>query len=61
MPVQRASISVGDILELKDGDIIPADCVLLHSDRKDDEAFMLTTQLDGERCLKPLVAIKQVS
>lgn len=45
-------IKVGDILELKDDDIVPADCILLYTQEKHGECFVQTAQLDGERNLK---------
>jgi len=45
-------IKVGDIIELKEGEGIPADCILLNSNNPNGEAFIMTAALDGERNLK---------
>ena len=52
---------MGDVILLKDGDIVPADLVLLST--KDDrcEAFNKTASLDGETNLKLKLAIPQVN
>ena len=51
-------VKVGDILELKEGEVIPADCILLHSENQKGVAFVMTAALDGERNLKPKMAPK---
>ena len=48
-----SKIKVGDIIELLDGETVPADCVLLASKEVTGEAFEMTASLDGERNLKP--------
>lgn len=45
-------IEVGDILILKDGDDVPADCVLLATNRPDGRCYIETANLDGETNLK---------
>ena len=52
---------VGDVVLLTDGEIVPADMVILTT--KDDgcEAFVKTAQLDGETNLKVKLALKQVN
>ena len=52
---------MGDVVEIKDRDIIPADLVILTT--KDDrcEAFNKTASLDGETNLKPKLALKAVN
>jgi phospholipid-translocating ATPase len=45
-------IKVGDIIELKRNDPIPADIVLLHADGRDGIAYIETMELDGETNLK---------
>ncbi|KAF1331982.1 P-type atpase, partial [Globisporangium splendens] len=45
-------IEVGDILILKDGDDVPADCVLLATNRSDGRCYIETANLDGETNLK---------
>jgi P-type E1-E2 ATPase len=59
--VRLDQVKVGDILELKDDDVIPADCVLLRTDNHSGQAFVQTAQLDGERTLKPKMAPVGVS
>jgi P-type E1-E2 ATPase len=48
-----AQIRVGDILNLEDGETIPADCILLASHHLNGDAFQMTAALDGERNFKP--------
>jgi len=54
-------LQVGDILKLQDGCEIPADCVVLKTDNDKGECFVKTSQLDGERNLKPKLAIRTVN
>lgn len=49
-------VHVGDILEIVDDEIIPADCIILHCDDLKGKAYIQTAQLDGERMLKPKFA-----
>ena len=42
-------------------DEIPADCILIKTEDKDGKAFVKTSQLDGERNLKPKLAIQAVN
>ncbi|CEG46840.1 p-type atpase (p-atpase) superfamily [Plasmopara halstedii] len=50
-------IEVGDVLLLKDGDLVPADCILLATSRSDGRCYVETANLDGETNLK----IRQVA
>jgi len=45
-------LKVGDIIDLKRNDPIPADIVLLHADGRDGIAYIETMELDGETNLK---------
>lgn len=49
---------MGDILELRDGQMVPADCVLLSTQQESGQCFVQTASLDGERNLKPKVALR---
>ena len=50
-------VEVGDILQIFDGETIPADCVLLRTKKgTNGMCFVQTTELDGERNLKPLMS-----
>ena len=42
------SLKVGDILRLKAGQKIPADCILLWTSDQSESVFIKTDQLDGE-------------
>lgn len=48
-----ADIKCGDILKIRDGEQVPADCILLKTESLDGDCFVKTSQLDGERNLKP--------
>lgn len=54
-------VKVGDILIIKDGQQLPADCVVLTAQGANFDLFINTAALDGERNLKPKQAIKQVA
>jgi phospholipid-translocating ATPase len=41
--------------------MVPADCVLIQTELDTNEAFVKTAALDGERNLKPKMAIKQLA
>ncbi|KAH6669810.1 hypothetical protein B0J14DRAFT_104520 [Halenospora varia] len=51
-PVMWKDLSVGDIIELRRNDQIPADIILLHADGRDGIAYIETMALDGETNLK---------
>ena len=59
--VKTQDLRVGDVVRMKDGEIVPADMVILTT--KDDrcEAFVKTAQLDGETNLKVKLALKQIN
>lgn len=54
-------MQVGDIIVLQDGSQIPADCVVLQTDDPLGQCYINTSQLDGERNLKPKLAPKITS
>ena len=58
--VELQDIKVGDILELKDGETIPADCLLIWTEDRTGKAFLQTAALDGELSLKNKLAHKQL-
>ena len=53
-------IKVGDILEVKDEQVLPADCILLKTEKPDGLAYVETSALDGERNLKPRFAPMEI-
>ena len=64
--VRTDELMVGDIIKVMDDEIVPADCFLLTSGvgAEDPDAcgqcFIATSSLDGERNLKPKMAIKEI-
>jgi len=54
-------VRVGDILAIHDGETVPADCILLSTDPsrpdRQGQCFIQTSNLDGERNLKPKLSI----
>ena len=52
---------MGDIVKLRDGDIVPADLVILTTKDFRCEAFNKTASLDGETNLKPKLALKSIN
>lgn len=59
--VNSEDLKVGDVVELKDGEIIPADLVILTTKDARCEAFNKTASLDGETNLKPKLALSSVN
>lgn len=51
-----AELHVGDIIVMDDECIIPTDCIVLQTDDPSGQCFINTSQLDGERNLKPKLA-----
>ena len=51
-------IKVGNIIEIKSNQRIPADCVILNTSEEDGTVFIRTDQLDGETDWKLRKAIK---
>lgn len=61
VPGTLASVKVGDLIKIHDLEMVPADCVLIQTELDTNEAFVKTAALDGERNLKPKMAIKQLA
>ena len=53
-------IRVGDIIELKRDEQVPADIVILHADGRDNVAYVETMALDGETNLKSRYPVPQL-
>lgn len=53
---KAANLRVGDIIMLQNECKIPADCVLLSTDDPLGQCYISTSNLDGERNLKPKLA-----
>ncbi len=63
--VRTDQLCVGDIIKVQDDEVIPADCFILASGseleaQSGGQCFIATSTLDGERNLKPKIAIKEV-
>ena len=63
--VRTDELKVGDIIKVMDDEIIPADCFILASgstleSQSGGQCFIATSTLDGERNLKPKIAIKEI-
>ena len=59
--VTLANITVGDVLEIRDNEALPADCILLKGKDLNGQVYVETAALDGERNLKPLFAPKEIN
>ena len=59
--VHTEDLAVGDVVKLRDGEIIPADLVLLTTKDEKCEAFNKTASLDGETNLKPKMALSAIN
>ena len=63
--VRTDQLKVGDIIKVHDDEIIPADCFVLASgssleSQSGGQCYIATSTLDGERNLKPKIAIKEL-
>mmetsp|Transcript_3804 Transcript_3804/g.3718 ORF Transcript_3804/g.3718 Transcript_3804/m.3718 type:complete len:120 (-) Transcript_3804:2534-2893(-) len=58
--VRSQDLKVGDVIEISDGQICPADLLLLKTDEERSQCFVQTSQLDGERNLKPKFGLKYI-
>ena len=54
--VKSSQLVVGDVVLFQDGCAVPADCVVLQTDDKLGQCYINTSNLDGERNLKPKLA-----
>jgi phospholipid-transporting ATPase len=55
--VRSDDLRVGDLLEIQDDETIPADCLLIATQHANYQCFVKTSSLDGEKNLKPKIAI----
>ena len=46
------SIRVGDVVHLREGELIPCDLVVLSTTHEQDRCYVMTANLDGETSLK---------
>ncbi len=54
-------VQVGDVLQILEGETIPADCILLRTKQAcRGMCFVQTTELDGEANLKPVIANRYI-
>ena len=53
-------LEVGDVILIKNNSIIPADCVLLYCSNISKIAYVMTSNLDGEKNLKPRYCHPQI-
>ena len=51
-------LKVGDIVKLETNAFIPADCIILQAEDRLGQCYISTSNLDGERNLKPRFAPK---
>ena len=58
MELESKDLIVGDIVEIKGKDRIPADMILLYSEDDQGTVFLKTDQLDGETDWKLRKAVK---
>lgn len=61
VPTMLQDLKVGDIIRIHDGQIVPADCILLKIENESNECFVKTVPLDGERNLKPKLPCRQLA
>jgi len=59
--VLSKDLKVGDVIILDDEAFVPADCFVLFTTRNENgSCYIQTASLDGERNLKPRLALKEV-
>jgi len=56
--VKSQQLKVGDVILMNDGQMVPADCLVLSTDDSIGQCYISTSNLDGERNLKPKLAPK---
>ena len=56
--VSSQNLRVGDVIMLESGCNIPADCIILSTEDRLGQCYISTSNLDGERNLKPKFAPK---
>lgn len=49
-------LKVGDIIQMNNGCMVPADCIVLSTQDPLGQCYISTSNLDGERNLKPKLA-----
>ena len=59
--VQWKDLRVGEIVEVGDGDMVPADMAVLSSSGKEGICYVDTCNLDGETNLKARTSMKKTS
>lgn len=52
-------LKVGDVLKIENDEQLPADCMVLSTGDPIGQCYISTSQLDGERNLKPKLAPMQ--
>lgn len=52
---------VGDVVMVENGEMFPADLILLASSIEGGNAYIETASLDGEKNLKPRIALKETA
>lgn len=57
--IKWRNIHVGDLILVKKDNRIPADLIMLASEKEDGVGFMETSTLDGEKNLKPRSCLKE--
>ena len=58
--VRSDELKVGDLIEVQDGNTVPADCLIIATQQANCQCFVQTSSLDGEKNLKPKFAITTI-
>ena len=53
-----SKLKVGNIIKMNNGQMVPADCIVLSTQDHLGQCYISTSNLDGERNLKPKIASK---